>query len=88
MQALFSLLIFLELHVDLLHVSVSVLFASFFFSRIETTNIESTYFAAKNAPYAVQKESLKKIQAKFATITAFISYLYISFSQLVQQDSI
>lgn len=88
MQALFAFLIFLELHVDVLHVSVSVLFASFFFSRIETTNIKSTYFAAKNATYAVQKESLKKIQAKFATITAFISYLYISFSQLVQQDSI
>ena len=85
MQAFFALLIFLELHVDVLHVSVSVLFASFFFLAELKQLI---YFAAKNATYAVQKESLKKIQAKFATITAFISYLYISFSQLVQQDSI
>ena len=84
MQAFFALLIFLELHVDVLHVSVSVLFASFFLAELK----QLIYFAAKNVTYAVQKESLKKIQAKFATITAFISYLYISFSQLVQQDSI
>ena len=88
MQALFALLILLDLHVVVLHVSVSVLFASFFFSRIETTNIKLTDFADKNATYAVQKESLKKIQAKFATVTACISHLYFSFSQLVKQDSI
>lgn len=58
----------------------------FFFFLAELKQL--IYFAAKNATYAVQKESLKKIQAKFTTITAFISYLYISFSQLVQQDSI
>ena len=83
MQAFFALLIFLELHVDVLHVSVSVLFALFFLAELKLI-----YFAAENATYAVQKESLKKIQAKFATITAFISFLYISFPQLVQQDSI
>ena len=88
MQELFALLIFLELHVDVLHVSVSVLFASFFFSTELKQLISSRYtLQLKKQPtlfYAVAKQSLKKIQANNVSITLMIFFAFFFFILCLQ----